>query len=147
MLRNYLAAAIRNLFRNRAYAAINICGLALGFTAVILIGLFVRDELSYDRSGRATDRLYTMHRDHQRCAEHRPRRTCARTSPGDGARLPGSGSRNAPRLFRRNAATAGTQEVIVALRWADPNFFRLFPPQGDRGRRGCGTEDARMASS
>ena len=31
MWRNYLAAALHNLFRNRAYAAINILGLALGF--------------------------------------------------------------------------------------------------------------------
>jgi hypothetical protein len=31
MLRNYLAAALRNLFRNGAYAVINIFGLALGF--------------------------------------------------------------------------------------------------------------------
>ena len=44
MLRNYLAAALRNLFRNGAYAVINIFGLALGFAAVILIALFVRDE-------------------------------------------------------------------------------------------------------
>jgi putative ABC transport system permease protein len=49
MLRNYFAAAVRNLFRNRAYAAINICGLAVGFAAAILIALYVRDEYSYDR--------------------------------------------------------------------------------------------------
>ena len=49
MLRNYLAAALRNLARNRLYAGITVSGLALGFTAAILIGLFVRDELSYDR--------------------------------------------------------------------------------------------------
>src|SRR3984893_440848 len=49
VLRNYFTAAIRNLFRNRAYAAINLCGLALGFMAAILIALFVRDEYSYDR--------------------------------------------------------------------------------------------------
>ena len=40
MLRNYLAAALRNLFRNGAYAVINVFGLALGFAAIILIALF-----------------------------------------------------------------------------------------------------------
>ncbi|MCA0201642.1 MAG: ABC transporter permease [Proteobacteria bacterium] len=49
MLRNYLAAALRNLARNRLYAAINIIGLAVGFAATMLIALFVRDELTYDR--------------------------------------------------------------------------------------------------
>ncbi len=60
MLRNYLAAALRNLFRNRAYAAINICGLALGFAAVILIALFVRDEYSFDRFFPASGRVYLV---------------------------------------------------------------------------------------
>ncbi len=49
MFRNYLAAALRNLARNRFYAAINISGLAVGFCAALLIVLFVRSEYSYDR--------------------------------------------------------------------------------------------------
>ncbi len=49
MLRSYLAAALRNLVRNRLYAAINIAGLAVGVCAALLIMLFVRDEYSYDR--------------------------------------------------------------------------------------------------
>src|SRR5260370_2092248 len=48
MFRNYWMAALRNLERNRLYAGINIGGLAVGFAAAILIGLFVRDEFSYD---------------------------------------------------------------------------------------------------
>src|ERR1700688_1883816 len=46
---NYLAAALRNLLRNRTHAAINLFGLALGFAAALLVVLFVRDEYSYDR--------------------------------------------------------------------------------------------------
>src|SRR4029453_5092726 len=49
MLRNYLAAALRNLARNRFYAAINISGLAVGFCAALLILLYVRSEYSYAR--------------------------------------------------------------------------------------------------
>src|SRR5215469_2488780 len=49
MFRNYLAAALRNLSRNGQYAGITIAGLAIAFAAAILIGLYVRDELSYDR--------------------------------------------------------------------------------------------------
>src|ERR1700731_1381780 len=60
MLRNYFAAAFRNLFRNRAYAAINICGLALGFAAVILIALYVRDEYSYDRFFPNYERIFKI---------------------------------------------------------------------------------------
>ncbi len=46
MFRNYLAASIRNLLRNRLYTAINIAGLGVGLAAALLIGLFIRDELS-----------------------------------------------------------------------------------------------------
>jgi putative ABC transport system permease protein len=49
MFRNYLAAALRNLSRNRLYAGITIAGLAIGFAAAMLIALFVRDEYSYDK--------------------------------------------------------------------------------------------------
>ncbi len=48
MFRNYLSAAIRNLARNGPYAGVTIAGLAIAFAAAILIGLYVRDELSYD---------------------------------------------------------------------------------------------------
>src|SRR5579859_1601785 len=49
MFRHYLLSAWRNASRDRFYALLNVVGLGLGFAAVILIGLFVRDELSYER--------------------------------------------------------------------------------------------------
>lgn len=49
MWRNNLNAALRNLSRNRLYAAINIVGLAIGLAAGIFAGLYVREELSYER--------------------------------------------------------------------------------------------------
>ncbi|OEK04765.1 ABC transporter permease [Roseivirga misakiensis] len=48
MLKSYLKSAIRNLLRNKAYAAINISGLALGIAGCLLISMFVKDELTYD---------------------------------------------------------------------------------------------------
>src|SRR5258708_36567211 len=60
MFRNYLTAALRNLARNRLYAGINIGGLAVGFAAAILIGLFVRDEFSYDSFIPAHQRVYRV---------------------------------------------------------------------------------------
>lgn len=48
MWRNYLSVAIRALAKSRAYAAINIVGLAIGMAACLLILLFVRYETSFD---------------------------------------------------------------------------------------------------
>lgn len=50
MLKNYLRVALRNLARNKFAGAINIGGLAIGMAVAILIGLWVYDELSFDRS-------------------------------------------------------------------------------------------------
>jgi len=60
MFRNYLAAALRNLARNKLYAAINIAGLAIAFAAAILSGLFVRNELSFDHFLGDADHTYLM---------------------------------------------------------------------------------------
>ncbi|HEY1604022.1 MAG TPA: ABC transporter permease [Allosphingosinicella sp.] len=48
MFRNYFTVGFRALAKNRTYAFINICGLAIGMAACLLILLFVRYEMSYD---------------------------------------------------------------------------------------------------
>src|SRR6185437_1787434 len=60
MFRNYLLIAFRNIVRHRLYSFINITGLAVGLTCAILIALFVRDQLSYDRWIPGADRLYRL---------------------------------------------------------------------------------------
>ncbi|GAB3557493.1 ABC transporter permease [Spirosoma fluminis] len=49
MLRNYLKIAFRSLSKNKVYSFINVSGLALGMACALLIGLWVQDELSYNR--------------------------------------------------------------------------------------------------
>lgn len=49
MLRNYIKVAIRNLARQKIYSILNIVGLMLGLTACFLVGLYILDELSFDK--------------------------------------------------------------------------------------------------
>jgi len=49
MFKNYFKIAFRNLQRNKVYSFINIAGLSLGLAAAMLIILYVKDEVSYDR--------------------------------------------------------------------------------------------------
>jgi putative ABC transport system permease protein len=49
MLKNYIKIALRNIIRHKGYAFLNIFGLAVGMACCILIGLWVLDELNYDR--------------------------------------------------------------------------------------------------
>ncbi len=60
MLYNYLKVALRNLFRQKLYAAINIFGLAIGLAICLLILLFVKDELSYDQYHTKADQIYRV---------------------------------------------------------------------------------------
>jgi len=56
MLQNYFKIAWRHLAHNKSFSAINITGLALGLATCLLIGLFILDELSYDRYNAKADR-------------------------------------------------------------------------------------------
>ena len=60
MLTNYLKIALRNLWRERTYTAINLSGLAVGMTCTLLAILFVRDELSYDQFHTKAPQLYRL---------------------------------------------------------------------------------------
>src|ERR1700744_4474487 len=63
MLKNYIKIAWRNLFRNKVSSLINISGLAIGMACVLLIGMYIKDELSYDRFFKDADRIYRVNLD------------------------------------------------------------------------------------
>ncbi|MBT5185609.1 MAG: FtsX-like permease family protein [Kordiimonadaceae bacterium] len=58
ILINYLTTSWRHLLRHKLFSLINILGLAIGLAAVILITLFVRDELNYDDFWSNADNIY-----------------------------------------------------------------------------------------
>lgn len=49
MFRNYFKIAVRNLLKQKSTSFINIFGLAMGMAVALLIGLWIWDELQYDR--------------------------------------------------------------------------------------------------
>jgi len=57
MITNYLKIAWRNLTHNKAHTFINVAGLSVGMAVAMLIGLWIWDELSYDRYFKNYDRL------------------------------------------------------------------------------------------
>jgi len=60
MIKNYLKIAWRNLVRNKAYTFINIGGLSVGMACTILILLWVKDELSYDKFNKSASQIYRL---------------------------------------------------------------------------------------
>src|SRR5580692_5684197 len=57
MIRNYFLIAWRSLKKNRVYSAINISGLAIGMGVVLLISLWMLDELNYNKGFATYDRV------------------------------------------------------------------------------------------
>jgi putative ABC transport system permease protein len=57
---HYFKTGIRNLLRHKVFSLINISGLALGMTCSLLILLWVKDELSFNRFHKNLDQLYRV---------------------------------------------------------------------------------------
>ncbi|MCF0040018.1 FtsX-like permease family protein [Dyadobacter fanqingshengii] len=60
MLQNYFKIAWRNLVRSKTYSLLILCGLATGMTCAVLLGLYVHDELSFDRYHAQADDIYRL---------------------------------------------------------------------------------------
>lgn len=60
MLKNYFIIAWRNLLKQRMYSIIKIGGFALSIAACLLIALYIKDELSYDKNWSYADRIYRI---------------------------------------------------------------------------------------
>ncbi len=70
MLKNYLKIALVNLRNHKAFASINILGLAIGIACSILITAYVLHELSYDRFHKKADRIYRLRSDLKISGDH-----------------------------------------------------------------------------
>src|ERR1700761_151974 len=57
MIKNYLKIAWRNLVGNKTHSLINIVGLSVGMAVAMLIGLWIWDELSFDKNFKNYDRI------------------------------------------------------------------------------------------
>ena len=60
MFHNYVKIALRNVKRHAAYSVINIAGLTVGLTCVVLLFLWVQDELGFDRFHQKVDDIYIV---------------------------------------------------------------------------------------
>jgi putative ABC transport system permease protein len=60
MLKSNIKIALRHLLKERMYSVIKIGGFALGIAACLLIGLYIREEISYDQFYENGNRLYRI---------------------------------------------------------------------------------------
>ena len=60
MIRNYLVSAMRSIRKNKINSLVNIFGLSLGLACCLLILLWIRDEMSFDRFHVNFDRIHRV---------------------------------------------------------------------------------------
>lgn len=60
MIKNYLKIAWRNLRKNKTFSVINIAGLSVGMAVAMLIGLWIRDEVTFSKNHTNYDRIVAV---------------------------------------------------------------------------------------
>src|SRR5262249_53515388 len=116
------------------YAALNIGGLAIGFAAALLIALYVKNELSYDRFIPGADHIYDVY-----VSFDEPDRppTVTDTAPGDFAELFKTDFPFIPAITQLVPDSARVRQDDVYTResfyWTQPNFFSVLRMPGFAG--------------
>lgn len=128
MLWNNIIIALRNLRKNKAFAAINISGLALGLTIYVFGGLLVEYENTHDQSFKNVDRIYTIGATAApdlNVGVDKFNSTFMAVGPIIKAELPDveavARTRNSEYLL-----TSGAEGYYEGLRFADPELLTIF---------------------
>jgi putative ABC transport system permease protein len=145
MIRHIVIAAWRNMMANRLISAIAILGLAAGIALAVLVGVILRNQLSFDHFIPGHERIYMV----ANTDYHPVKILCLCETMGNDdavalmAQIPEIES--STRLYLTGALPfdpptqlkRGDVTAMENIYWADPNFFDLLPLpalQGDPGR-------------
>lgn len=130
MIRNYFTISWRNLRKHSLYSIINVSGLAIGLAACLVIMLYIREELSYDRFNTKADRIYRIDAELNFGGNHS--KMTYRSAPEAQALLQDYPEIESTVRFRdlnpyfiktaSNAENSKEKNVI----WADSTFFKIF---------------------
>ena len=60
MLRNYFLVAWRSLINQKVYSLLNLAGLSIGLTCVLVTALYLKNELTFDTFHPKADRTYRL---------------------------------------------------------------------------------------
>lgn len=128
MYKNYLKIAYRNILKHKFYTFANTISLSIGLASVMLITLFVQQELSYDTFHDKGDRIYRLNKIVNRDGQT--------TRNAESAGLFGLAMANefpeiaeVIRISQRNSTTLSYNQTNIKvndLKYVDANFFEVF---------------------
>jgi putative ABC transport system permease protein len=126
MFKNYLKIALRNIRKHKVYSFINIAGLAIGVAACLLLFLWVRDELSYDRYHEKANHIYRVASQYE--AEGKVRRSAKTSAPVGPALVSEFPEIEKAVRFARNGFVVSYQNkrFVERVYFTDPEIFDIF---------------------
>jgi putative ABC transport system permease protein len=133
MFQNYLKIALRSLSRQKGYSAINIIGLAVGMACCLVLALFVREEMSFDKDTPNLERIYRITPTITRKSEGSSTQMCNTQFPLAAAlkaEMP-----EVERAVRLNTngstlLTSGEKKFLEKhVMYADNGYFQIFPAE------------------
>jgi putative ABC transport system permease protein len=130
MFKNYLLTTWRTLFHNKLYTLLNVAGLTFGISCFLLIGLYLFDELNFDRYHSKQDRIY-------RVIEHRNTNGEEMTLAGTNYMLSEESKKTIPgietttrivRMGRDNIRNPANRQNMLqeTITYSDDNLFKIF---------------------
>ena len=148
MFKNYWKSALRNLQRNRIYSFINIAGLSLGLACAMLIMLYVKDEVSFDRFHKNVHNIYrVVSKSEQQGKEEEINTTGLLQGPRFTQNVPGIKSFVRVHDGAEDIKT-GTDVQSQTVLYVDSSFFSIFTfPLLDGNPKTCLTEPHSMVLS
>jgi putative ABC transport system permease protein len=126
MFKNYFKIAFRNLERNKVYSFINIAGLSLGLACAMLIILYVKDEVSFDRFHHNVNHIYRIvSTDYFQGQEHKDPITGYLQGPRFAQNVPGIEKFARIQEGAEDIKT-GTEVQPQEVLYVDSSFFNVF---------------------
>lgn len=121
MIRSYIRIAIRNLWRNKLFSAINIGGLAVGMAISFMLILYVLFQFSFDKFHQHTNDIYQVVTEDQG----------AWTTPVPLAaamerNIPGISTTSRASYFFKHLLQAGENSIKLTGGYVDPQYLDIF---------------------
>lgn len=130
MLRNYFKIAWRNMIKDRQFTFLNVMGLSCGIACVLLIYLWVADELSFDKFFDNNDRIYQLME--RRSAEGDVQisdESSGLLSEAMKAQMPEieyASPLAPPGWFQRFTLSVGEKNIKASGQYAGKDYFNIF---------------------
>jgi putative ABC transport system permease protein len=127
VFRASLTITLRDIKKNPVYAFINVFGLALGLASCIVVMLFVRQELSFDRFHQNADRIFRL-TDTEKTPTREMSMPWARAITGPTLKEEFPEVMDFARILVHRAFVIeyGDNRITTDPTYADPQFFDMF---------------------